>query len=49
MKTLIVLVVTLLAGCATNVRPISEQERCERFGGMYLAGSCHPFGGGGSM
>ena len=30
-----------LTACATPAYTMSEEERCARFGGAYLAGSCH--------
>jgi hypothetical protein len=45
-------VVVLLAACANPTVPISEEERCTRYGGLWRAGPglcVVPGGGGGGM
>jgi hypothetical protein len=39
----------LVAGCATSTPQISDEERCLRFGGLWMATWCRYDGGGGSM
>ena len=47
----LILVSTLfLAACMTPSAPISDEERCTRFGGIWQMGACRQAGaGGGSM
>jgi len=37
----------LLTACATPAAPISEEQRCTRYGGLWQLGSCRVPGGGG--
>jgi hypothetical protein len=47
---LILLAAVVAAGCATGGPPLSDEERCGRFGGLWEAGACRGgSGGGGSM
>ena len=46
MSPILLLALLLLTACATPTRVISEEERCSRWGGTYLAGSCHPLDDG---
>jgi len=41
------LVALLIVGCATAGVPISEEDRCTRYGGIWTAVGCRQAGGGG--
>jgi hypothetical protein len=46
---LILVVLTVVTGCASSTPLISDEERCTRFGGLWQLGDCRQPGSGGGM